>query len=70
MENDAFMEYKGMNLHYKRFRSKAPSAASLPPGRLVSVRTKRFDFLLAHYYDTSPGGEGEKEPLVFFNWIV
>ena len=51
------MEYKRMNLHYKRFRSKAPSAASLSPGRLLSLRTKGFDFLRTHYYDTVSKGE-------------
>ena len=51
------MEYKGVNLQYKRFRSKASSAASLSPGRLVSLRTKGFDFLRAHYYDTVSRGE-------------
>jgi len=46
-----------MNLDYKRFRSKAPSASSLSPGSLVFLRTKGFDLLRTHSYDTvSEGG--------------
>ena len=52
------MEYKSINLHYKRFRSKAPSTASLSPGRLVSLRTKGSGFLRTHYYDTVFRGQG------------
>lgn len=47
-----------MNLNYKGFRSKAPSAASLSPDRLGSLRTKGFDFPRTHYYDTVSQGRG------------
>ena len=54
----ALMEYKRMDLDYKRFRSQAPSAASVSPGPLVSPRTKGFDLLHTHYYDTVFRGRG------------
>jgi len=54
------MEYKRMDLDYKGFRSKVPSAASLSTGRFVSLRTKGFDFSRTHYYETVPEGRGKR----------
>ena len=47
-----------MNLFAKRFRSKAPSAASLSPIQLANRRRVGFDFLSTPYYDTVSWREG------------
>ena len=58
-ENDFCMVNNRMILFAKRFRSKAPSAASLSPGQFGDQLRTDFDFLLTLYCDTvSKGGEG------------
>jgi len=52
VENDVCMMNKRMILFAKRFRSKAPSAASLSPIQLANRRRVGFDFLSTPYYDT------------------
>jgi hypothetical protein len=60
VKNDVCMVNKRMILFAKRFRSKAPSAASLSPGQLADRRRVGFDFLPTPYCDTgSSRGEGE-----------
>ncbi len=49
-----------MNLFAQRFRSKAPSAASLSPVRFVTLCGIGFDFLLTLYGDTVSRGRGGK----------
>ncbi len=56
--NDVSRVNKIMNLFAKRFRSKAPSASSLPHGRLANFGRIGFDFLRSPYYDTVSNGEG------------
>jgi hypothetical protein len=55
------MVNKPMILFAKRFHSKAPLAASLPPGQFVDRPGTGCDFLPAPYCDTVSGGEGESE---------
>jgi hypothetical protein len=45
------MGNKRIILFFKRFRPKAPSAASLSLGRLVECQRSGFDFLLTPYYE-------------------
>jgi len=49
-----------MILFAKRFRSKAPSAASLSPGQLADRRRVGFDFLPTPYCDTVSGERGSQ----------
>src|SRR4030042_3999004 len=51
VENDVCMVNNHMILFAKRFRSKAPSAASLFPIQLVDRRRVGFDFLPIPYCD-------------------
>ena len=46
------MPLKRMNLHAKRFRSKAPSATCLSPGQFGCCEMKSLDFLCYFYYGT------------------
>ena len=55
------MPLKRMNLHAKRFRSKAPSATCLSPGQFGCCEMKSLDFLCYFYYDTVSRGEGKGE---------
>jgi hypothetical protein len=57
------MGNKRIILFFKRFRPKAPSAASLSPGRLVECQKWGFDFLLTPYYEIVFKGE---EGMVFY----
>jgi hypothetical protein len=52
IENDVCMVNKRMILFDRRFRSKAPSAASLSPVELVDGRRIAFDFLPTPYCNT------------------
>jgi hypothetical protein len=69
VENDASMVGKIENLLAKRFRpafaealragrSKAPSAATLPPGLFVDFRRVGFDFRPSPYCDIVSQGRG------------
>ena len=58
VENGVCMGNKPMILFVKRFRSKALSAASLPPDQLGDRRRITFDFLPTPYCDTVSGGRG------------
>jgi hypothetical protein len=58
VENDASMVSKIENLLAKRFRSKAPSAATLPPDLFVDFRRVGFDFLPSPYCDIVSQGRG------------
>ena len=61
VENCVCMVNKPMILFAKRFRSKAPSAASLSPGQFVDRPGTGCDFLPAPYSDTVSRGEGKGE---------
>ncbi len=61
VENDVCMVNKRMILFAKRFRSKAPSAASLSPIQLADRRKVGFDFLPTPYCDTVSQGRGMGE---------
>jgi hypothetical protein len=50
------MEYMRMNLHDKRFRSKASSASRLSPNKLAFSNKEGFIFLRSHPCDTVSGG--------------
>jgi hypothetical protein len=59
VENGVCMANKPMILFAKRFRSKAPSAASLPPGQFVDGPGASCEYQPAPYCDTaSCRGEG------------
>jgi hypothetical protein len=59
IEDDVSMVNKIMNLLAERFCSKAPPAASLPPGRLANLRRNGFDSVRTSYRDTVFVGRGE-----------
>jgi len=59
LENDVCIGNKRMILFAKRFRSKAPLAASLSLGQFVNHRRIGFDFRITPYYDTASKGERE-----------
>jgi len=74
VENDVCMVNKRMILFAKRFRSKAPSAASLSPIQLVDRRRVGFDFLSTPYCDTvsdvgGEGGGGLTSDFDFLGWM-
>ncbi len=46
VENNVSMMNRTMNLFFKRFRSKAPSAASLPSGLFYKLQKSVIDFCL------------------------
>ena len=50
------MKYKSMNLHDKRFPSKASSASRLSPNKPVFSNMQGFIFLRSHHGDTVPRG--------------
>jgi hypothetical protein len=58
VENDVCIGNKRMNLCAKRFRPKAPSAASLSPSQFSDRFWRVFDFLPTPYCDTVSGGRG------------
>ncbi len=70
VENGVCMVNKPMILFAKRFRSKAPLAASLPPGQFVDRPGTGCDFLLAPYCDTVSGGERGRVRGAVGNWIL
>ena len=54
------MEYIPVNLHDKRFRSKASSASRLSPSNLALSNLEGFIFLRGHYCDTVSLAGGNK----------
>jgi len=50
------MKYMRMNLHDKRFRSKASSASHLPPHKLIFSNMQGFMSLPIHHYNPLPRG--------------
>ncbi len=59
VEIDVRMVTKRLILFAKGFRSKAPSAAPLPPVLFVILQRIGFDFLPPRHCDTVPKGRGE-----------
>ena len=57
VENDFCVVNKRMILFAERFRSKAPSAASLSPSQFGDRLMTAFDFLPTPYCDTASTGE-------------
>jgi hypothetical protein len=65
------MKYIRLNLHDKRFRSKASSASRLSPNRLVFSNMEGFTFLRSLHYNSVSQGRGVLG-FVFFNvyfWV-
>jgi hypothetical protein len=58
VEIDVCMVTKRLILFVKRFRSKASSAAPLPPVLFVTLQRIGFDFLPSRHYDTVSLGRG------------
>jgi len=52
VEDDIPRADKVMNLFLQRFRSRAPSAASLCPGRLLNFEEIGLGLMLSSYYHT------------------
>ena len=59
--NNVFVKYMRMNLHDKRFRSKASSASRQSPNKLASSNVKDSSFCVVTIATQSHRGEGGGE---------